>query len=169
MPWTQTTPMDQKMQFIADYLRAELSMTELCELYGISRKTGYKFVNRYLSEGPLKMYAEHGIGSLCVELKTTHEPVGICGLIKRPGLEDVDIGFAFLERHRGQGYGAESSLAILEHARRELQIARVVAITTPDNAASMALLAKIGLRYERDVALPSRTDPSRLFGIDLRK
>ena len=52
MPWTQTTPMDQKMQFIADYLRAELSMTELCELYGISRKTGYKFVNRYLSDGP---------------------------------------------------------------------------------------------------------------------
>ena len=52
MPWNETTPMDQKMQFIADYLRAELSMTELCELYGISRKTGYKFVERYLEHGP---------------------------------------------------------------------------------------------------------------------
>ena len=52
MPWNETTPMDQKMQFIADYLRGELSMTELCELYGIARKTGYKFVDRYLNAGP---------------------------------------------------------------------------------------------------------------------
>lgn len=52
MPWNETTPMDQKMQFIADYLRGELSMTELCELYGIARKTGYKFVDRYLNQGP---------------------------------------------------------------------------------------------------------------------
>jgi putative transposase len=52
MPWNETTPMDQKMQFIADYLCGELSMTELCELYGIARKTGYKFVDRYLNDGP---------------------------------------------------------------------------------------------------------------------
>jgi putative transposase len=47
MPWNETTPMDQKMQFIADYLRAEL-----CEMYGIARKTGYKLVERYLRAGP---------------------------------------------------------------------------------------------------------------------
>ncbi|HYN00422.1 MAG TPA: helix-turn-helix domain-containing protein [Aestuariivirgaceae bacterium] len=52
MPWSQTTPMDQKTQFIADYLRQQLSMTELCELYGISRKTGYKLIDRYLKFGP---------------------------------------------------------------------------------------------------------------------
>lgn len=52
MPWSQTSPMDQKTQFIADYLRHSLSVEELCELYGISRKTGYKWVNRYLTHGP---------------------------------------------------------------------------------------------------------------------
>jgi len=52
MPWNETTPMDQKMQFIADYLRGVLSMTELCQLYGISRKTGYKFIERYARCGP---------------------------------------------------------------------------------------------------------------------
>ena len=52
MPWNETTPMDQKTQFIADYLRQSLSMSELCELYGISRKTGYKFVERYLETWP---------------------------------------------------------------------------------------------------------------------
>ena len=52
MPWNETTPMNQKTQFIADYLRQSLSMSELCELYGISRKTGYKIVERYLKHGP---------------------------------------------------------------------------------------------------------------------
>src|SRR5215470_18418596 len=51
MPWRETTPMYQKTQFIADYLRHCLSITELCELYGISRKTGYKFIDRYLRLG----------------------------------------------------------------------------------------------------------------------
>lgn len=44
--------MDQKMQFIADYLRQTLSIIELCELYGVSRKTGYKWIERYLTSGP---------------------------------------------------------------------------------------------------------------------
>jgi len=44
--------MDQKTQFIADYLRRSLAFEELCKLYGISRKTGYKWVNRYLTHGP---------------------------------------------------------------------------------------------------------------------
>jgi transposase InsO family protein len=44
--------MDQRTQFIADHLRDTLSITELCELYGISRKTGYKWIDRYLRQGP---------------------------------------------------------------------------------------------------------------------
>jgi len=52
MPWSQTSPMDQKTQFIADYLRNRLSVTELCGLYGVSRKTGYKWIDRYLAHGP---------------------------------------------------------------------------------------------------------------------
>lgn len=52
MPWSQTSPMDQRTQFIADYLGDRLSITELCELYGISRKTGYKWIDRYICHGP---------------------------------------------------------------------------------------------------------------------
>ena len=52
MPWSQTSPMDQRTQFIADYLREVLSVTELCDLYGISRKTAYKWIERYLRQGP---------------------------------------------------------------------------------------------------------------------
>jgi putative transposase len=52
MPWSHTSPMDQKTQFVAAYLRDRLSVTELCELYGISRKTGYTWIDRYLIHGP---------------------------------------------------------------------------------------------------------------------
>ena len=52
MPWKEASPMDQRTQFIADYLRDVLSITELCAMYGISRKTGYKWIDRYLRQGP---------------------------------------------------------------------------------------------------------------------
>lgn len=52
MPWSQTSPMDQRTQFIADFLREVLSVTELCDLYGVSRKTAYKWIERYLRQGP---------------------------------------------------------------------------------------------------------------------
>ena len=52
MPWSQTLPMDQKTQFIADCLRQSQSISALCALYGISRKTGYKWIERYHELGP---------------------------------------------------------------------------------------------------------------------
>src|SRR5882762_6716632 len=52
MPWREASPMDQRTQFIADHLRDALSITELCELYGVSRKTGYKWIDRYVRHGP---------------------------------------------------------------------------------------------------------------------
>ncbi len=52
MPWRAASPMDQRTQFIADFLRDALSITELCALYDVSRKTGYKWIDRYLRHGP---------------------------------------------------------------------------------------------------------------------
>src|SRR5213592_683488 len=52
MPWRESSPMDQRTQFIADHLRDALSITELCALYGVSRKTGYKWIERYVRHGP---------------------------------------------------------------------------------------------------------------------
>jgi RimJ/RimL family protein N-acetyltransferase len=152
----------------APFIRELVTEPDWLRFIGDKNVHSLEDARRYLTEVPLRMYAEHGVGSLCVTLRATGEPVGICGLIRREGLQDVDIGFAFLERHRGRGYGAESALAILEHARSELQIERVIAITSPDNLASMALLRKIGLQYEGEVALPNRREPSTLFGVDLR-
>jgi len=52
MPWSETTTMDQRVQFVADFMRHRFSMSELCLRYGVSRKTGYKWVERYIEHGP---------------------------------------------------------------------------------------------------------------------
>jgi len=51
MPWKEVKPMEQKVLFIADYLRQVASVSELCAHYGISRKTGYKWIRRFQLQG----------------------------------------------------------------------------------------------------------------------
>ena len=52
MPWKDTNAMEQRIQFIRDWLRRTHSVSELCALYGISRKSGYKWIDRYMKDGP---------------------------------------------------------------------------------------------------------------------
>ena len=99
----------------------------------------------YLRDGPMAMVAEHGHGLYLVEDRASGEALGMCGLITRPGLEHVDVGFAFLERFRRRGYGFESAEAVIRHGREQLGLETIVAIASPDNEASAALLAKLGL------------------------
>ncbi|MGE5169683.1 MAG: GNAT family N-acetyltransferase [Rudaea sp.] len=108
---------------------------------------------RYIRDGPVAMYAERGFGLYLVELKASGEPIGICGLIKREGLADVDLGFAFLPRYRRRGYAREASLAVMAHARNVLGLARIVAIVSQDNAPSCRLLESLGFRREGRVRL----------------
>ena len=92
------------------------------------------------------------------------EPIGICGLLKRDTLPDVDVGFAFLSRYWSQGYAVESAAAVLGYGTRRLKLKRIVAITSPDNHGSIAVLEKIGLRFERMVRLGADSHDLKLFG-----
>jgi [ribosomal protein S5]-alanine N-acetyltransferase len=117
----------------------------------------------YLQKGPIDSYRQHGFG-LYATCLADGTPVGICGLVKREGLADVDVGFAFLSRHCSKGYAAESAAAVLDHARRVLRLERVVAITAPENFGSIAVLGKIGLKFERLIRLSEHGPELRLFG-----
>lgn len=118
----------------------------------------------YLLQGPIAMYAQAGFGLYRVELRESRVPIGICGLIKRDALEDVDIGFAFLPQFRGQGYAWEAAAATLEYGRRTLGLSRIVAIVSPKNHSSIQLLQKLGLRFERKIRLTSDANEVDLFG-----
>jgi RimJ/RimL family protein N-acetyltransferase len=99
-----------------------------------------------IEDGPVAMQRTRGHSMYMVERLEDGAPVGLSGLIKRDALEDVDIGYAFLPRYRGQGYAFEAGQAVTAHARA-LGIPRLAAITTPGNAASIALLLRLGMRF----------------------
>ena len=51
MPWSVTTPMTQRRDFVEDYIRRLYSMTDLCAHYRISRRIGYKWLRRFEVDG----------------------------------------------------------------------------------------------------------------------
>lgn len=107
----------------------------------------------YILTGPMKMYSQFGFGLFLVERKEGSSPIGMCGLIKRDTLDNVDIGFAFLSRYQTQGYGFESASATLKYGHEQLDMERILAITSLDNHASSRLLEKIGMKYEGTIFL----------------
>ncbi|HKP37059.1 MAG TPA: GNAT family N-acetyltransferase [Pyrinomonadaceae bacterium] len=121
---------------------------------------------QYIENGPRKSYEENGFGLNKVELKSTGEPMGISGLVKRDTLPEPDIGFAFLPEYWNQGYAIESARAVMDHARNVLGITRVVAITSPENDASARLLEKIGLRFQRLIKFTDESAEIKLFAPD---
>ena len=111
------------------------------------------------------MYALRGFGLWAVVRKEDDVPLGLCGLIKRDTLEDIDLGFAFLPAYRGGGYACEAAMASLDFARSVVGAKRVVAITTLDNEKSMSLLRRVGFALERRI--PLGADKINLFARDL--
>lgn len=104
MPWRETWPMDQRMQFVTEYQSDLFTMTELAEHYGIARKTGYKWVDRYEAEG---------VGGLTDCSRRPHHS---------PQATDADLVEALVaERRRHPRWGAKKLLAVA--ARRQPEAA----------------------------------------------
>lgn len=120
----------------------------------------------YLRDGPMASYAAHGFGLWLVLQKEDGAPVGICGLLKRETLADVDLGFAFRPAYWRRGYALESGAAVLAHGRTAYRLRRVVAVTQADNAGSIRVLEKLGLRFERLIEWPGDAASIQLFARD---
>ena len=100
-----------------------------------------------------------------VELKEIGEPIGICGLIKRETLKDVDLGFAFLPTFWRKAYAFESAAAVISYGKRVLGLRRIVAILSRDNHRSSKLLEKLGFSFEGTVKLQPDHEELKLYGI----
>jgi RimJ/RimL family protein N-acetyltransferase len=105
--------------------------------------------HEYIRTKILPLYELSGLGLFLTALKSDSTAIGICGLIKRESLDDIDIGFAFLPAFRGKGYAFESADAVMQHGRNVLGLNRIVAITTKENESSAVLLMKLGFKFEK--------------------
>ncbi len=117
----------------------------------------------YIEQGPTASYARHGFGLWLIERRADAAALGLCGLLRRDTLDDVDIGYALLDRHRGQGYALEAAQACLAWAKRRGHV-RIVAIVRPDNQPSIRLLERLGMRYERSLPPDATGQPLALYG-----
>jgi len=104
---------------------------------------------KYIETVPIASYARNGFGLYLVMLKESGESIGVCGLIKRDALDDVDIGYAYLPKFWPKGYAVEAALGVKGFARDVVKLNRIVAITDPQNQGSIRLLEKIGFTFEK--------------------
>jgi len=122
----------------------------------------------YLENGSIKSYKEFGFGFYKLQLKNNNLiTIGICGLVKREELDDVDIGFAMLPEYEGKGFGYESSVEVLNIAKHTFNLKKVVTITLPTNKSSIQLLEKLGLSFQKKVKPFEDDDELLLFAKNL--
>jgi RimJ/RimL family protein N-acetyltransferase len=118
---------------------------------------------QYIRDRVIESYERLGFGMFAVELKADGGVMGLCGLVKRDELPDVDIGFAFLPQFWSKGYAAESAAAIVRFAFDRLALQRLVGIVNPDNFGSIKVLEKIGLCHEGMITLNNESKEICLY------
>lgn len=118
-----------------------------------------------LENGAMRLFDEYGFGPYRVSLKSDDSAVGICGIFAREGLDEPDIGFSVLPEYCKCGYAYEAATAVVNYARDHLKLPRLTAIVSPDNVASVGLIKKLGLQFEKMLRLPGEDKDISLYVI----
>ncbi|MFZ6870901.1 GNAT family N-acetyltransferase [Undibacterium sp. Di27W] len=116
--------------------------------------------------GPMANQEKIGFSLYVVERKEDGQAMGLCGLVKRESLKNIDLGYAFLPQFLGQGYAREAARATLTYANTHLRIAKLAAITSPNNLASNKLLQDLGFQLEAVVVLAGESRDTNLYGYE---
>jgi len=149
----------------AEFILELLNQPSFIQFIGDKGVRSVDDARNYITTGPIESYQRHGFGLYLVELKDRKVPIGMCGVLKRESLPDPDLGFAFLPEYWGKGYAFEAASAALDQARDFFKLARILAITNPDNDASIKLLATLGFQFERVMKLSTDSDEVKLFSL----
>jgi len=112
-------------------------------------------------------YRQYGIGLFLVTLRECGTPIGTCGLLQRENVKNFDIGYAVLEKYHRQGYVMEAAQAMLEHAKNELGLKKVLGYSAPMNTVSIGVLQKLGFEAEGVFVIPGYDDESTVFALQL--
>ena len=147
----------------AQFILTLLNEPSFIRYIGDKKVRNVEDARQYILNGPVASYERHGFGLCLVELKESHTPIGMCGLLKRDELPDPDIGFAFLPDFWNKGFALEASTAVLNDARERLRLERILAITSLDNDASIKLLERLGFRFEKLMNLSADREQVRLY------
>jgi len=115
----------------------------------------------YIKNKIFPQLKKFGYSNNTVIRKSDLAKIGSCGIYHREGMDNPDLGFAFLPQFERQGYGTESAKKVLEIGTDEFLLKQIDAITTKNNIPSQKLLVKLGFELMGDINLPN--DPEELF------
>ncbi len=146
----------------AEFIFTLLNTPAWIEFIGDKKVKTLQDAKSYIKKSLIKSYKDNDFGLWLVIQKDSNIPIGMCGLVNRPTLKDVDIGFALLPEFLNLGYGYEAAYATLNYAKSVLKIDKIVAITMSKNNASIKLLEKLGLVFENEITL-SKDDKVLLY------
>ena len=149
----------------AEFILALLNEPSFLRYIGDKKVRELEDAGQYILNGPVASYERNAFGLYLVELRESHTPMGMCGLIQREELPDPDIGFAFLPEFWSKGFAFEAATAVLQDARERLRLERILAITSLDNEASIGLLQRLGFTFEREIKLAADREPVKLFNL----
>ena len=124
------------------------------QFVGDKKIKNHKDAEKYIKNNIIKQYQENGFGLYLVSLSEEEKSIGICGLIKRDYLENVDIGYGFLPDFFGHGYAFEAAKSILQLAKNVHKLNTVVAITLAHNHNCIKLLNKLGFKFQKQTHDP---------------
>jgi len=125
--------------------------------------------HRYLREGPMAMYEKYGFGLWRASRRSDGVFVGMCGLLKRDILPDVDVGYAFLPDHWGQGYAYEAANATVQLGASRFGLTRIIGVVSDHNTASIRVLEKVGMSFERMYPMHPGEPEVRLYSMLLAR
>ena len=117
-------------------------------------------------QGPIANQEKLGFSLYLVERKDDGVALGLCGLVKRPSLKNIDIGYALLPEFTGQGYAKEAASAVLQYANEHLRISKLAGITSPSNTRSNQLLQSLGFIFEAVVVLEGESKDTNLYSYE---
>ena len=151
----------------AQFILTLLNEPSFLQYIGDKKVRNLEDARQYILNGPVASYERNGFGLNLVELRESHTPIGMCGLLKREELLDPDIGFAFLPAFWNKGFAFEAATAVLNDARERLGLQRILAITSLDNDASIKLLQQLGFSFEKVITLSANQDQVKLFSSEI--
>jgi RimJ/RimL family protein N-acetyltransferase len=151
----------------AGFMLSLLNDPDFLKFVGDKQVRDLDSAQSYIRQGPIASYDTYGFGLYLIELIDSREVIGICGLLKRGFLDGTELGFALMPEYRGQGYAFEAAQATIDLARDTLKLSGLIAITVDNNVRSNRLLQKLGMSFDKLIALPGSSKEVKLFSLNL--